>query len=184
MVLARHGAALLHVGKIHDARFRLNTALSLAGQQGRDGEEAFCLRYLAQVEAAAGVPSTAEEYARASILFARRSADPHELVLALREAAQLALRAGTPQRAVELLLEAVGVEVPSSAKGSAWRALIDALGPLMVHAPAPLTGTVLNQILTDGTAEPEILASAQRLLDSLRVIHEPVIGDSIIAFPR
>jgi diguanylate cyclase (GGDEF)-like protein len=184
MILARHGAALYHVGRIHDARLRLNAALALAGRQGRDAEEAFCLRYLAQVEAAAGAAPTAEEYARASILFARRSADPHELVLALRDAAGIASRAGAPQRAVELLLEAVGVEVPSSAKVTAWRALLDAVAPLMQHAPTPLPGAVLNQIITDGTAEPDILAGAQRLLDSLRVIHEPVMGENIVAIPR
>jgi diguanylate cyclase (GGDEF)-like protein len=185
MMLARHGAALLHVGRVHDARLRLTAALSIAGRQGRDSEEALCLRYLALVEDAAGSPNTAEEYARASILFARRSADPHALVLALRDAAGVASRAGASQRAVELLLEAVGVEAASSAKASAWRALLEAVTPMLQNPSVPLPGAVLNQIISDGTAEPEILAGAQRLLDSLRVIHEPVIGgDSIIAFPR
>jgi diguanylate cyclase (GGDEF)-like protein len=182
---ARHGATLLHTGRVHDARLRLTNGLALAGRQGRDAEEAFCLRYLALVEEAAGVPATAEEYARAAVLFARRSGDPHALVLALRESAGIASRAGTPQRAVELLLEAVGVEVPSSAKTSAWRALLEAVAPLMQHAPTPLPGAVLAQIIQDGTAEPEILAGAQRLLDSIRVVNEGpgLTVENIVAFP-
>jgi diguanylate cyclase (GGDEF)-like protein len=180
---ARHGATLLHVGRVHDARLKLSAGLASAGRNGRDAEEAFCLRYLGLVEEAAGLPATAEEYARAAILFARRSADPHALVLALRDAATIANRTGASQRAVELLLEAVGVEVPSSAKTAAWRSLLEVVSPLMLHAATPLPDTALSQIIHDGTAEPEIIAGAQRLLDSIRVVEQPVVGDSIIAFP-
>lgn len=184
MLQARHGAALMHVGRIHDARLKIASGLTIAGRHGRDAEEAFCLRYHALVEEAAGAPATAEEYARAAVLFARRSSDPHALVLALRDSAGIASRSGAPQRAVELLLEAVGVEVPSSAKTGAWRGLLEVVAPLMQdNAATPVPGAVLSQIISEATAEPEIIAGAQRLLDSIRVVHEPVIGDNIIAFP-
>jgi hypothetical protein len=55
----------------------------------------------------------------------------------------------------------------------------------MQNNSATLPGAVLSQIIHDGTAEPEIIAGAQRLLESIRVVHEPVVpGENIIAFPN
>ena len=168
---ARHGATLLAVGKIDDARLRLSSALAIAQRMGISSEEALCLRYLALVEHAAGNSSQAEEYARGSIMFARRSDDPHALVMTLRNAAEIAAANSSLQQAVEYLLEAIGVEAPSSGKASAWRALLQAVEPIVSQGAVPLPGTVLAQIVNDRSADPDVISRAQRLLDSLRAIH-------------
>jgi predicted ATPase len=167
-LLARHGACLLHIGRIEEARRRLAVALAKARRLGIASEEAFCLRYLALVEQATGNAIAAEEFARGAVVFARRSADPHALILALRDAAAVAVGADALQRAVEHLLEAVGVEGASTAKPDAWLALLGIVEQLAHQGSTRLAGAVLLQLLSDTSAMPEIHTRAQRLLDSLR----------------
>lgn len=167
-VLARHGACLLHVGGIDDARRRLVVALAKSRRLGMLGEEAFCLRHLALAEQAIGNSIAADEYARGAVMFARRAADPHALVFALRDAAAVAIASGGQQRAIEHLLEAVGVEDASTAKPDAWSALLEIVEQLTHQGNIRLAGAVLLQLLGDTSAHADLHQRAQRLLDSLR----------------
>ncbi|MGH7470118.1 MAG: diguanylate cyclase [Longimicrobiales bacterium] len=170
-LLARHGAALLHVGRIEEARRRLAVALARARRLGLVGEESFCLRYLALVEQASGNAIAAEEYARGGIALARRSATAtHALILALRDAAEVALTAHDRQRAVEYLLEAVGVEGASTAKPEAWLTLLDIAEQLAHQGNLRVAAAVLLQVLNDESAQADVHTRAHRLLDSMRPV--------------
>jgi diguanylate cyclase (GGDEF)-like protein len=167
-LLARHGASLLHTGRIEEARRKLAVALAESRRLGSVSEESFCLRQLALVEQVSGNFVAAEEYARGAVSLARRIADPHTQVLALHTAAQVAGAAHDPQRAVEYLLEAVAAEGASTAKSGAWLALLDIVEHLARHGNLRVAGAVLLQVLSDESAQPEVHARAQRLLDSMR----------------
>ncbi|MGH7460985.1 MAG: hypothetical protein ACREMA_08145, partial [Longimicrobiales bacterium] len=130
---------------------------------------------LALVEQASGNAIAAEEYARGGIALARRSATAtHALILALRDAAEVALAAHDRQRAVEYLLEAVGVEGASTAKPEAWLTLLDIAEQLAHQGNLRVAAAVLLQVLNDESAQADVHTRAHRLLDSMR----PVMSES------
>jgi diguanylate cyclase (GGDEF)-like protein len=172
-LLARYGACLLLTGRIEEARRRLVVALARVRRLGLPAEESFCLRHLARVELANGSDSAAEEYARGAIALARRSPDPHTLIVALLDAAALATANCATQRSVECLLEALGVEGPSAGKAAVWASLIEVVEPLAQQGNIRMAGAVLLQVLGDRTADAEVQARAQGMLDSMR----PAIGE-------
>ena len=165
---ARHGACLMAVGRVEEARRRLTVALGKAKRSGISTEETFCLRHLAMVEQISGNVTAAEEYARAALAAARRSNDDVVLVQSLRLTAQIAVTAGASLRALECLLEAVGADAEgTSSRLDSCTALLDLVEQLAHQGNARLAGPVLLQILSDDSIDVDVQARALRVLDSL-----------------
>jgi tetratricopeptide (TPR) repeat protein len=161
---ARAGATLLFTGRLQEARMQLLAAGKTARQLGLNEEDQLCIRYAALVEACLGNATMADEYARAAIMLARKSGDPHMLVLALRDAAWVAARGPAPKRAVELLKEALAVDSPSVGKRTAWSALLQIVHELALSGAGDFARAALRELVEQQTAGPDVQARAERLL--------------------
>jgi len=171
MAHARLGAALVATGAIEGALPHATRALTLARRLNMAGEEGFCLRQLALIQHGLGNTAVAEDLANQAIAMAQRSGDPHVLVHALRDAGWIVASGTSPDRSVDLLLDAVSVEGPSTAKTRAWRMLMDATESLASQGNVVVPAAALIKILRDRSAEPDVLTRAERLLEWLRSRH-------------
>jgi len=177
MVHARLGAALVATGAVERALPHAARALDLARRLHMPGEEGFCLRQLALIQHGLGDHAVAEDLSNQAIAVARRSGEMHVLIQALRDAGWIAVSSATPERAVDLLLDAVSIEGPSTAKKQAWRMLMDATESIASQGNVVVPAAALIRILRDRTADPDVIARAERLLDWLRSRH-PSTGET------
>jgi hypothetical protein len=161
---ARAGATLLFTGRLQEARMQLLAAGKAARELSLNEDDLFCIRYAALVEACLGNTTMAEEYARAGIMLARKSGDPHALVQTLRDAAWVAARGPAPKRSIDLLKEALAVDSPSVAKRTAWSALLQIVHELALGGEGEFARTALRELVEQRSAGPDVQARAERLL--------------------
>jgi DNA-binding winged helix-turn-helix (wHTH) protein/tetratricopeptide (TPR) repeat protein len=177
----RIALALLHLGRLEEARERGRSAVDLARRAHNVGELGFACAHLASIEGVSGAFSESEHYARASLQSLDRSGRPWAAVFALSARACGAAHRGAWHEANDALDDLVAParvpEKPGAAVlflAAAYRELIAARRSLAEVDARRLAGMV--GALRSGRLDPYVLGGVCALAEV-----SDALGDAALA---
>lgn len=178
---ARIALALLHLGRLEEARERGRSAVELARRAHNIGELGFACAYLASTEGVTGAFSESEHYTRASLAALDRSGHPWARVFALSSRACIAAHRGAWREANDALDELVApADVPEKPGvtvqfiSAAYREVITARcshADLVARRAAGMVGA-----LRSGRLDPYVLGAVCALAEV-----SDALGDAALA---
>jgi len=180
---SRIALALLHLGRIEEARERARTAAELARRAHNVGEVGFACAHLASIESVSGAFADSERHARASLSALDRSGYPWAGVFALCARACTAAHLGAWSEASGALQELVTAGRVFEKPGPAIQFLVAAYQDALTarRAPAeldPRRAVGMISALRSGRLDPYLLGAVCALAEVSDSLRDPALAET------